>query len=332
MLTHSETDKPKMPQPAKMHLPILPEYVMDEILDDEDARHEMVDPILLKLPGATLKGTFLRAYLLLTTISNKCGWDMLLKFRSNNFIMEEEYRKEKTILTMAQKEAALRKSAADESKAAAQNGNHDSGASALATGETTSKAGSVRSVEKVTVSPNNEPEENVEPVNKARASIESQKGVIVDPNDMEEVSLDSPVKQLPSESFPAPERADVDEKDEKDEEQDGQKEGEKFKAGGLEEVSLHDNHSRTSLDKERVANMEKVEAKFAEVTLDSGPVEKKEEEEEKGEQVMDPESIQKPVEMAQTKAESASENEEGDGENEDHTYQVCSLQPNFWDD
>ena len=42
-----------------------------------------------------MKGTFQKAYKLLTEITEKVGWDMLLKYRSNNFIMEEEYRNEK---------------------------------------------------------------------------------------------------------------------------------------------------------------------------------------------------------------------------------------------
>lgn len=42
MFTHQETDKPKMPPPAKMHLPILNEYMLDEISDDHDLRHEKV--------------------------------------------------------------------------------------------------------------------------------------------------------------------------------------------------------------------------------------------------------------------------------------------------
>ena len=47
---------------------------------------------LSKLPGNTLKGTFHDAYHLLTLITSKIGWDELLKFRSNAFVMEEEYK------------------------------------------------------------------------------------------------------------------------------------------------------------------------------------------------------------------------------------------------
>lgn len=50
----------------------------------------------MKLPAATLKGTFLKAYKLLTEITAKVGWDALLKYRSSVFVMEEEYRNEKS--------------------------------------------------------------------------------------------------------------------------------------------------------------------------------------------------------------------------------------------
>src|SRR2546421_9197586 len=49
----------------------------------------------IQLPAASLKGTFAKAYSLLTEITAQVGWDMLLKCRSNVFVMEEEYRREK---------------------------------------------------------------------------------------------------------------------------------------------------------------------------------------------------------------------------------------------
>ncbi|KAF8429495.1 Chs5p-Arf1p-binding proteins-domain-containing protein [Tirmania nivea] len=104
MFTNQDTDRPKMPQPGRMHLPILTEAVLDELSEDTDPKHEMVDPNLLKLPGATLKGTFLKAYRLLTEITAKVGWDALLRFRSSVFVMEEEYRNEKTAAEQQEKE------------------------------------------------------------------------------------------------------------------------------------------------------------------------------------------------------------------------------------
>ncbi|KAF3913448.1 hypothetical protein AA313_de0201049 [Arthrobotrys entomopaga] len=92
MFTYQERDFPRMPQPAKMHLPILPESIIDESLDEYDVKQ---DP----LPAASLKGTFAKAYSLLTEIVAQVGWDTLLKCRSNVFVMEEEYRHEKNAST-----------------------------------------------------------------------------------------------------------------------------------------------------------------------------------------------------------------------------------------
>lgn len=49
MFTNQDTDRPKMPQPGRMHLPTLPESILDEI-EDADPKHEMVRPGLPKLP------------------------------------------------------------------------------------------------------------------------------------------------------------------------------------------------------------------------------------------------------------------------------------------
>ncbi|RPA92633.1 chaps-domain-containing protein [Choiromyces venosus 120613-1] len=97
MFTYQDRDHPKMPQPTKMHLPVLAESVLDEMSDENhDPKHDKVDSALLKLPAASLKGTFAKAYKILTEITSQIGWDMLLKYRSSVFVMEEEYRFEKT--------------------------------------------------------------------------------------------------------------------------------------------------------------------------------------------------------------------------------------------
>ena len=96
MFTYQDRDVPKMPPPGKMHLPILPESVLEEMNDDNfDPKLEAVEPTLLKLPAANLKGTFAKAYQILTEITHQIGWDTLLKCRSSVFVMEEEYREEK---------------------------------------------------------------------------------------------------------------------------------------------------------------------------------------------------------------------------------------------
>jgi len=96
MFTYQDRDFPKMPSPNKMHLPVLAESMLDEMSDDNyDPKHDQVDPTLLKLPAALLKGTFAKAYRILTEITAQIGWDTLLKCRSSVFVMEEEYREEK---------------------------------------------------------------------------------------------------------------------------------------------------------------------------------------------------------------------------------------------
>lgn len=51
---------------------------------------------MLRLPAPGLRGTFARAYDLLTRLVTQVGWDDLLRTRSSVFVMEEEYRKHKT--------------------------------------------------------------------------------------------------------------------------------------------------------------------------------------------------------------------------------------------
>lgn len=53
------------------------------------------DPALLRLPAPGLRGTWARAYSLLTRLVSDIGWDELLKTRSVVFVMEEEYRMQK---------------------------------------------------------------------------------------------------------------------------------------------------------------------------------------------------------------------------------------------
>lgn len=93
MFTPTEGPLPRMPSPAKAYLPIPTEAVLD---DTELDGSEIVDPTLMKLPAPALRGTFKEAYDLLTQIVDKLGWDALLRRRSLVFVMEEEYRNEKT--------------------------------------------------------------------------------------------------------------------------------------------------------------------------------------------------------------------------------------------
>jgi len=107
MFTYQDKDAPRMPEPARVLLPILPETVLDE-LDESSQGYdaELVHPSLRNLHAAGHKGTFLKAYSILTEITSKIGWDQLLKIRSQVFVMEEEYRSEKQTGSTANKNAS----------------------------------------------------------------------------------------------------------------------------------------------------------------------------------------------------------------------------------
>lgn len=92
------------------HLPIPKTGILYDILNsngsnyndnDNDFKNKnkkkKIDSNLLNLPANNLKSTYLKAYNLLTKICLKIGWDKLLKFRANVFVMQEEYKKEKSL-------------------------------------------------------------------------------------------------------------------------------------------------------------------------------------------------------------------------------------------
>ena len=96
MFTSQDKDAPQMPEPSRVVLPILADCMLDEIDEGPSANDiEMIHPTLRKLHAASYKGTFHKAYSLLTEITAKIGWDQLLRIRSQVFVMEEEYRSEK---------------------------------------------------------------------------------------------------------------------------------------------------------------------------------------------------------------------------------------------
>ena len=114
MFTYNGRDAHRNLTPARVHLPpkgtiveILPERIKT---DDDEVRTEPIsarpshdltdllrqaDPALLRLPAPGLRGTWARAYALLTRLVSQIGWDELLKTRSSVFVMEEEYRMQK---------------------------------------------------------------------------------------------------------------------------------------------------------------------------------------------------------------------------------------------
>ncbi|WRT68489.1 uncharacterized protein IL334_005465 [Kwoniella shivajii] len=96
MFTFNERDLHRMPTPLKTHLPIKKFIAESGILDEDSARDNEADVALIRLPAPGLRGTFAKAYSLLTLLVSKIGWDELLKTRSQVFVMEEEYRLHKT--------------------------------------------------------------------------------------------------------------------------------------------------------------------------------------------------------------------------------------------
>ncbi|KAK9458161.1 Chs5p-Arf1p-binding proteins-domain-containing protein [Dipodascopsis uninucleata] len=99
MFPYQNVDLHRMPVAQRVHLPIPGEGVLPEIVSDGqpgENENTSVDTALLRLPAASLRGTFARAYELLIEIVHETGWDALLKYRSRVFIMEEEYRSIKT--------------------------------------------------------------------------------------------------------------------------------------------------------------------------------------------------------------------------------------------
>ena len=96
MFTYQDKDSPRMPEPARVNLPLLPDTNYDEINESVNGYDENVNPNLRRLTAGNQKGTFLKAYSLLTDITSKIGWDQLLRIRSQVFVMEEEYRSERS--------------------------------------------------------------------------------------------------------------------------------------------------------------------------------------------------------------------------------------------
>ena len=98
-----------------LHLPLPIDVVLDEVtsLNPQDVQkeHRSADSMLVNLAASNLKSTFQLAYRLLTEIVQITGWENLLKYRSNIFVMEDEYQKSSSSLSKSvneQEEVPLR--------------------------------------------------------------------------------------------------------------------------------------------------------------------------------------------------------------------------------
>lgn len=120
MFTYNERDLHRMPTPARSHLPVKTFITESGLVDEESARDNEADVALLRLPAPALRGTFAKAYALLGRLVSSIGWDELLKYRSNVFVMEEEYRAQKAAATdAAEDDASIRGVAPTDSPALA---------------------------------------------------------------------------------------------------------------------------------------------------------------------------------------------------------------------
>ncbi|KAN0085746.1 ChAPs (Chs5p-Arf1p-binding proteins) domain containing protein [Tylopilus felleus] len=95
MFTYNGKDVHRPIPTSRVHLPFKRQII--EILPEKQkTEDDEADPALLRLPAPGLRGTWARAYSLLTRLVSDIGWDELLKTRSAVFVMEEEYRMQKS--------------------------------------------------------------------------------------------------------------------------------------------------------------------------------------------------------------------------------------------
>ena len=108
MFTFNGRDAHRSLTALRLHLPV--EMAVAEILPErEKTEDDEADTALQRLPAPGLRGTWARAYALLTRLVSYIGWDELLKTRSAVFVMEEEYRMQKAQvdITAASREETL---------------------------------------------------------------------------------------------------------------------------------------------------------------------------------------------------------------------------------
>ncbi|PPQ88559.1 hypothetical protein CVT25_009939 [Psilocybe cyanescens] len=94
MFTFNGRDSHRALPATKVHLPFH-RPIGDILPDRQKTDDDEAEPALQRLPAPGLRGTWARAYALLTRLVSQIGWDELLKTRSYVFVMEEEYRMQK---------------------------------------------------------------------------------------------------------------------------------------------------------------------------------------------------------------------------------------------
>lgn len=94
MFTYNGRDAHRNLTPSRINLPYKP-AIADILPERRKTEDDEADTALQRLPAPGLRGTWARAYALLTRLVSKIGWDELLRTRSAVFVMEEEYRMQK---------------------------------------------------------------------------------------------------------------------------------------------------------------------------------------------------------------------------------------------
>lgn len=94
MFTYNGRDTHRAIPTSRVNIPVK-RQISDLLPEKQRTEDDEADPALLRLPAPGLRGTWARAYALLTRLVSEIGWDELLKTRSAVFVMEEEYRMQK---------------------------------------------------------------------------------------------------------------------------------------------------------------------------------------------------------------------------------------------
>ncbi|KNC77865.1 hypothetical protein SARC_09686 [Sphaeroforma arctica JP610] len=80
-------------------VPDIPDFIpsanVNEVLRDMVDEESEGDQTLASLPASNLRGTFVEAYAVLTSVLNIISWDELLAHRTQVFLMEDEYARNK---------------------------------------------------------------------------------------------------------------------------------------------------------------------------------------------------------------------------------------------
>ncbi|KAH3684397.1 hypothetical protein WICPIJ_004630 [Wickerhamomyces pijperi] len=87
-----QMDELNLPQPSDVRIADVDSLGSNIV----QAEHHEADQSLLNLQASNLRSTYAKGYRILTEIVHRVGWERLLEYRGDNFVMEEEYRTSKS--------------------------------------------------------------------------------------------------------------------------------------------------------------------------------------------------------------------------------------------